>query len=217
MVPAGSLVAKADFLAAQVRRQLRRRRLPAALPAAARQAAPACRRLRRRVAAVAGRAAGGADRPRRTQASAIVVRIHDAGTGNATVVAIRIGRLRRTGGTVRIDHRRRAGGTAVTRIIGRESGPWASVRRGPNKRGTGRTAIARVIGRKNRARGHRRAAVRINRSTGRTAIARIGRRQHRAGRRQRGRTLRVRRIVIVVQCVEIGCAGAAAFIDHIAT
>ena len=174
-----------------------RAQLPAALPAAARQAAPACRRLRRRVAAVAGALrwrrsppAGAGQRDRRSDRRC---RHRECGCRrdpNRPVAANRR--------AVRIDHRRRAGRTAVTRIIGRKDRARghrsAAVRINGS---TGRAAIARVVGRKNRARGHRRAAVRINRSTGRTAIAGIGGRQHRAGRRQRGRILRVRRIVIV--------------------
>ena len=103
MVPAGSLVGERHFLAAQIRRQAARDRLPAALPAAARPAAPACHRRRRTAAAARRwRRLVCADRTRRAQAGAVLVRIDDAGAGNAAIAAIRIDRLLllRTGRTV---------------------------------------------------------------------------------------------------------------------
>ena len=70
----------------------------------------------------------GADRARRAQASAVVVRIDDAGAGNAAVAAIRIGwlLLLRTGRSVPIDDRGRSGRTAVDRARSVRSGDRAA-------------------------------------------------------------------------------------------
>ena len=66
------------------------------------------------------------------------------------------------------------------------------------------TGIARIVRRQDRTG----SPVGINRRAHRAAIARIIRRKHRAGRRQCGRTLRVRS-VFIVQRIEIRCRTAA--------
>ena len=181
----GLLGRERDFLAAQVRRQLHGSGVRLLIH---RQ----CRQLHRPAVGSdggllldrSGCAGRGTNAFGRAQTGAVVVRIDNAGAGNAAVAAIGIGRLLRRRTAIAIDHRRR----------------------------TGRTAITGIIGRHHRAGRHRRATIGIDRRG--AAITRIGRRHHRAGRRQRGRTLRVRRLV-VFQRVEIGGAGATAFIDRI--
>ena len=138
----GLLGREGHFLAAQMRRKLRRadfrllfRRQRGKLHRPAVGADAGCCGCGS--APVAPGVRRSADRSRRTQASAVVVRIDDAGTGNAAVAAIRIDRLLRSGRAVAIDHRRR----------------------------TGRAAVTRIVGRKDRARRHRSATVRIDRAS----------------------------------------------------
>ncbi len=90
----GLLGRESHFLTAQVRRKLRRahfrllfRRQRGELH---RPAVGADGRLLRQRTGSSGR---DANRARRAQARAIVVRIDDAGAGNAAIAAIRIGRL----------------------------------------------------------------------------------------------------------------------------
>ena len=97
------------------------------------------------------------------------------------------------GGRSHIDHRRRTGRAAVTRIVGRHH--------------RARSGIGAATVRINRAGAPRRAAIaRIVRATapGRAAASAV-------------ELWRVRRLVVIVQRVEIGCAGAAAVIDGVAT
>ena len=213
MVPAGSLVAKLTSWRRRLGGSCAARH-PAALPAAARQAAPACRQLRRRAAAVAGalrwrrRLPADASRRDRRSDTRCRHREYDCRRDPNRPVAAN----RQDG-----PHRSPPAGRRDGRNAGhreKESGPWASVRRGPNKpehrpdghsaghraKESGLWASARRGPNKPEHRPDGHSADRQATTPDRAAAARLN------SARSAPRHL--------VQCVEIGGARAAAFIDR---